>query len=245
MIRTLSVAVGAARRTRPIAALVLCLATAAAAQQPAERAWTATWGTAQQYFQAAAPPAAAATTTPAGASSVPPPAAVAPPAPGVPARRFGIPPRIAGLNNQTVRMIARTSIGGDQLRIRLFNAIGGRSVRLGAAHLALRRSGSAIVPGSDRILTFSSNPSVSGSNVYTDAGEAIREAANQWIRKSGEFDAVVDFDAATRDTNDPKRFRPEADSPDLLHPGDAGYRLMAQAFDLAVFAPSRAAAPRR
>jgi lysophospholipase L1-like esterase len=75
--------------------------------------------------------------------------------------------------------------------------------------------------------------------VYTDAGDAIRQKANEWIRKSGEFDAVVDFDAATRDARDPKRFRAEADSPDLLHPGDAGYRLMAQAFDLTVFAQGR------
>ena len=74
-----------------------------------------------------------------------------------------------------------------------------------------------------------------GSNVYTEAGEAIRQAANQWIRTSGAFDAVVDFDAATRDPKDPRRFRPEADSPDMLHPGDAGYKLMGEAFDLKIF----------
>jgi lysophospholipase L1-like esterase len=84
-----------------------------------------------------------------------------------------------------------------------------------------------------------------GSNVYTDGGEAIRQVANEWIRESGEFDAVVDFDAATRDPRDPRRFRREADSPDLLHPGDAGYRLMAQAFDLALFVPARKSPARR
>lgn len=84
-----------------------------------------------------------------------------------------------------------------------------------------------------------------GSNVYTEAGDAIRQAANDWIRQSGEFDAVVDFDAATRDPRDPKRFRAEADSPDLLHPNDAGYRLMAQAFDLTLFAPGRVSPRRR
>ena len=73
-----------------------------------------------------------------------------------------------------------------------------------------------------------------GSNVFTEAGEAIRRAVNEWIRTGGEFDAVVDFDRATRDSTDPARFRAEADSPDLLHPGDAGYRLMAEAFDLRV-----------
>jgi lysophospholipase L1-like esterase len=75
-----------------------------------------------------------------------------------------------------------------------------------------------------------------GSPVYTEAGEAIRGAVNRWIRTSGEFDAVIDFDAATRDPTDPTRFRAEADSPDMLHPGDAGYRLMANAIDLSIFA---------
>ena len=79
------------------------------------------------------------------------------------------------------------------------------------------------------------------SNVYTDSGEAIRQKANDWIRTSGAFDAVVDFDAATRDAGHPSRFRPEADSPDMLHPGDAGYKLMAEAFDLSVFDRSRPA----
>jgi lysophospholipase L1-like esterase len=74
-----------------------------------------------------------------------------------------------------------------------------------------------------------------GSNVYNAAGEAIRQAVNAFVRTGGEFDAVIDFDAATRDPANPTRFRAEADSPDLLHPGDAGYRLMAQAVDLAIF----------
>jgi lysophospholipase L1-like esterase len=77
-----------------------------------------------------------------------------------------------------------------------------------------------------------------GSSTYTPQGEAIREAVNAWIRTSGAFDAVIDFDAATRDTVDRHRFRSEADSPDLLHPGDGGYRLMADAIDLTMFAPT-------
>jgi lysophospholipase L1-like esterase len=74
-----------------------------------------------------------------------------------------------------------------------------------------------------------------GSGGYKDAGEAIREAANNWTRTGGQFDAVVDFEAATRDSADPKRFRAEAASPDMLHPGDAGYKLMADAINLAIF----------
>jgi hypothetical protein len=57
-------------------------------------------------------------------------------------------------NNQTLRMIARTSIGGDTFRVRLSNAYGTRKLVVGAAHLALRAAGAGIVPGSDRGLTF-------------------------------------------------------------------------------------------
>ncbi len=70
---------------------------------------------------------------------------------------------------------------------------------------------------------------------YTPAGEAKREAVNRWIRTSGAFDGVVDFDAATRDPAHPTRFLPAYDSGDHLHPGDAGYRAMAEAVSLALF----------
>ena len=78
-----------------------------------------------------------------------------------------------------------------------------------------------------------------GSNVYNQNGEAIRDAANRWIRTSGAFDAVIDFDAATRDASDPKRFSPQADSPDLLHPANPGYKMMADAVNLAIFSKRR------
>jgi hypothetical protein len=74
-----------------------------------------------------------------------------------------------------------------------------------------------------------------GSPAYTEAGEAIRDAVNRWIRTSGAFDGVIDFDAATRDASDPKRFRTEADSPDMLHPANPGYRMMADSVDLRLF----------
>ena len=45
-----------------------------------------------------------------------------------------------------------------------------------------------------------------GAPYYTDEGEAKREAVNQWIRTSKAFDGVIDFDAATRDPNDPKKY---------------------------------------
>ncbi len=435
--------------------------------------WVATWGTAQQLYRApvparaapSAPPPAAATgaattASPAATTSPATSPAPQPPAPqgrGGPQRRFGIPPALPGISNQTVRMIVRSSLGGTRVRVRLFNALGSPAVPVGSAHVAVRAAGAGIVAGSDRVLTFSGRPSATlyagatlvsdpvaltvapltdlavslylpgetgpptshtfglrptyvstpgdfagaadiiglaattqsyywlagvdvaaaaraaavvtfgdsitdgdqstpdtsgmwpallarrlqadrrtahvgvvntgisgnrllgdnnsglarfavhaltvpgvrwvtlleginditaatrtqppgsppppaftaddliaayrqviaaahlhgikvigctltpfgGSNVFTETGEAIRTKANDWIRTSGAFDAVVDFDAATRDAADPTRFRAEADSPDLLHPGDGGYRLMAEAFELAIFRTAR------
>lgn len=75
-----------------------------------------------------------------------------------------------------------------------------------------------------------------GAAYGSEKGEGIRDAVNTWIRTSGAFDAVVDFEAATRDPNNPKQFRAEFDSGDHLHPSDAGYQAMADAIDLAIFA---------
>jgi len=62
---------------------------------------------------------------------------------------------------------------------------------------------------------------------YTPAKDALRRQVNQWIRESGEFDAVADFDALLRDPANPARMQPRFDSGDHLHPGDAGYEAMA------------------
>jgi lysophospholipase L1-like esterase len=70
---------------------------------------------------------------------------------------------------------------------------------------------------------------------YTAAGEAKRQAVNAWIRSSGEFDAVIDFDKALRDPADPGRMLAEFDSGDGLHPNDAGYQAMANVIDLKLF----------
>ena len=67
---------------------------------------------------------------------------------------------------------------------------------------------------------------------YSEAGEAKRQAVNQWIRTAGGFDSVVDFDAVLRDPVQPNRLRPAYDSGDHCHPNDAGYKAMADAVDL-------------
>jgi lysophospholipase L1-like esterase len=67
---------------------------------------------------------------------------------------------------------------------------------------------------------------------HSPAKEALRQALNEWIRHAGAFDGVIDFDAVLRDAAHPSRLDPALDSGDHLHPGDAGYRRMAEAIDL-------------
>jgi lysophospholipase L1-like esterase len=68
-----------------------------------------------------------------------------------------------------------------------------------------------------------------GASYSSPAKEQIREALNQWIRTSGAFDSVIDFDRATRDPDNPTMFLPAYDSGDHLHPNPAGYQAMAAA----------------
>ncbi len=70
---------------------------------------------------------------------------------------------------------------------------------------------------------------------FTPAGEVKRQAVNHFIRTSGAFDGVIDFDVATRDPSHPTRFLPAFDSGDHLHPSDAGYQAMANAINLELF----------
>ncbi len=67
---------------------------------------------------------------------------------------------------------------------------------------------------------------------YSADKERVRQAVNQWIRGSGAFDAVLDFDLRLRDPARPSRLLPALDSGDHLHPGDAGYKAMADLVDL-------------
>jgi lysophospholipase L1-like esterase len=75
-----------------------------------------------------------------------------------------------------------------------------------------------------------------GAGYYSDAGEQVREAVNDWIRTSGVFDGVIDFDKITRDPQNPTHFNPPYDSGDHLHPSDAGYQAMGEGIDLTLFA---------
>jgi lysophospholipase L1-like esterase len=75
-----------------------------------------------------------------------------------------------GFNNQTLRQIVHTSVGGRQVRVRL-STFGANGLTIGAAHIALHGSGAAIVAGSDRTLTFGGSPSIAipaGALVVSD-----------------------------------------------------------------------------
>ncbi len=77
-----------------------------------------------------------------------------------------------------------------------------------------------------------------GNDMYDDPEghrEAARQAVNRWIRTSGRFDAVIDFDRAVRDPSDPSRLRPEADEGDHLHLNPTGYQMLADAVPLHLF----------
>jgi lysophospholipase L1-like esterase len=82
-------------------------------------------------------------------------------------------------------------------------------------------------------------PPYGGASSSRESGEAVREAVNNWIRTSGAYDGVIDFEAATRDRDNPKRLRPEYDPGDHLHLSDAGYQAMADAVDLSLFSGKR------
>jgi lysophospholipase L1-like esterase len=83
-----------------------------------------------------------------------------------------------------------------------------------------------------------------GSGYYHPGprSEADRERLNAWIRMSGAFDDVIDFDKMLRDSAHPDRLAPDADSGDHLHPGPEGYRSMGEGVPLNL--PAVTACPR-
>ncbi|NLY88070.1 MAG: SGNH/GDSL hydrolase family protein [Firmicutes bacterium] len=74
-----------------------------------------------------------------------------------------------------------------------------------------------------------------GSGYYNPVREEVRQTVNNWIRTSGVFDAVIDFDLALRDPEYPEFLDPAYDSGDHLHPNAAGYRRMGEIIDLTLF----------
>jgi enterochelin esterase-like enzyme/lysophospholipase L1-like esterase len=77
------------------------------------------------------------------------------------------------------------------------------------------------------------------SNYLKPGGEEERRKVNDWIRTSGAFDAVLDWDAVVRNPDHPENLLPAADCGDHLHLSDEGYKMLADSVDLGLFAPQR------
>ncbi|MEX2130066.1 MAG: SGNH/GDSL hydrolase family protein, partial [Pseudohongiellaceae bacterium] len=73
-----------------------------------------------------------------------------------------------------------------------------------------------------------------GAVYYTEEGNAVRLEVNEFIRNSGEFDAVIEFEKVVADPANPNRLRAEF-TQDNLHPNDAGYEAMAEVIPLELF----------
>lgn len=109
------------------------------------------------------------------------------------------------------------------------DVIAGYGQLIARAHAkGMRIIGATLTPFDD---TFRGTPLF---GYYDEAKEAKRQAVNAWIRTSGTFDGVIDFDAVARDPANPKHIRAEFDSGDHLHPQDTGYKAMADSIDLKV-----------
>jgi len=71
-----------------------------------------------------------------------------------------------------------------------------------------------------------------GAAYFSAQGEATRQSVNSWIKNSGTFDGVIDFDAAMRDPSQPAQLTGAYQCGDNLHPNDAGYTAMSNAVDI-------------
>jgi lysophospholipase L1-like esterase len=139
-----------------------CSMSLAQSQAPASRdRWIATWATAQQMMPASVP---------GGRGGAPPqgtrgPQMPAPPSPAAPSASQAVSPYQqqrglpASIEDQTVRMIAHTTIGGRALRIEISNMANVQPLEIGSAHVALDKGDGAILPGTDRAVKFSGNES--------------------------------------------------------------------------------------
>jgi lysophospholipase L1-like esterase len=107
------------------------------------------------------------------------------------------------------------------------DVIDGYEQLIARAHAnGLRILGATLTPFED---TFHGGPLY---GYYSEEKEAKREVVNTWIRTSGAFDGVIDFDKVARDPADPKHIQAAYDKGDHLHPNDTGYKAMAESVDL-------------
>ena len=157
----------AARRLFILAGALLVLLSCAAQDAIAQDHWVATWAASPQGPRFVFPRALTPAPQPGQPNPPPPPAFPAPPT----------------INNQTVRMIVHSSIGGRRVRVRLSNAFGSSALPIGAAHIALRDKDSAIAAGSDRPLTFSGRSSIA----IPPAADVVSDPVDLDVPKLGDL----------------------------------------------------------
>jgi lysophospholipase L1-like esterase len=88
-----------------------------------------------------------------------------------PELKFAVPDPVIGATDQTFRLIVRPDIWGRQARIRLSNVFGTKPVTFDAAQIGLQQSGSVVVPGTTRPVTFSAKSTIAvapGTSVVSD-----------------------------------------------------------------------------
>jgi hypothetical protein len=99
----------------------------------------------------------------------------------------------------------------------------------------------ATVPASaQQALSFESGWDYSGAGEHAVGPflgrEALRLRFGGAVRPDVSLqDGTIDFDAATRDPNNPKHLVKDYTIRDNLHPNDVGYKVMADAIDLSLF----------
>jgi lysophospholipase L1-like esterase len=89
-----------------------------------------------------------------------------------PDQRFAVPDPVTGANDQTMRLVVRPTLWGQQARLRFSNAFGTRPLRLDGVFVGLQMGGAAIVPTTNRSVRFSGNDTVTiapGDSVWSDA----------------------------------------------------------------------------
>lgn len=140
----------------------------------------------------------------------------------IPGARFVL--LLEGVNDLGVLTRDRVALPAEHDRLVIDLEQGYRQIVQRAHDHGLKAIGATIMP-------------YAGSSYYhPDArNEADRLSVNRWIRTSGTFDAVVDFDAIMRDRDHPEQLAPAYDSGDGLHPSAAGYARMGEAIPLVLF----------
>lgn len=158
---------------------------------------------------------------------------------GGPAR----PAQLHTFDGQTLRLIVHASIGGARVRIRLSNELGAKPLQIGAAHIALRKDGAEIVPGTDRVLSFGGQQSATippGAPLLSDPvaldvpaladlavsiylpGQAEASTVHEWAAQTSYVSGAGDFTgAASLPGSQPVKYWPFLTEVDVEAP-DAG-----------------------